>query len=81
VSNIFKALGLSVILLAVVAIILGWFWGVPYLAYMIYDNISYWTYATVWLSIHLIRNIHGRIKAQNTLNKIKEVNDIMGGSK
>jgi hypothetical protein len=63
------------------AILIGWFWGIPYVAYMIYDGFSYWLYATVWLSIHLVRNIHGRVKAQNQLKKIAEVQNILGGGK
>lgn len=62
-----------------VAIVIGWFWGVPYLFHLIMPHISYTLFATVWLSIALVKNIYGRIKAQSQLKQIAEVQKIMGG--
>jgi hypothetical protein len=40
---------------------------------------SYWFFATIWLSIHLIRNMVGRVKAQNQLKQYAEIHKILGG--
>ncbi|UTV34818.1 hypothetical protein [Bacillus altitudinis] len=61
------------------AIVVGWFWGVPYLFHLIMPHISYTLFATVWLSIALVKNIYGRIKAQSQLKQIAEVQKIMEG--
>lgn len=61
------------------AIVVGWFWGVPYLFHLIMPHISYTLFATVWLSIALVKNVYGRIKAQSQLKQIAEVQKIMEG--
>lgn len=52
-------------------IILGWFWGVPYLFTLFIDG-SYWFFATIWVSIHLVTNIIGRMYAQKQLKELIE---------
>ncbi|WP_045513946.1 hypothetical protein [Bacillus amyloliquefaciens] len=71
-------MGFVVIILALV-IVIGWFWGMPYLFHLVFRNISYTLFATVWLSIHLVRNIYGRLKAQYHLEQL--ANELMGGRK
>ncbi|WP_353856735.1 hypothetical protein [Bacillus sp. Bos-x628] len=68
------------LLILLSAIVIGWFWGVPYLFHLIMPHISYTLFATVWLSIALVNNIYGRIKAQRQLKQIAEVQKIMGGN-
>jgi hypothetical protein len=70
-------LGLAVVI-AGLSIVVGWFWGVPFIATLIFDQ-SYWFFATIWLSIHLIRNIIGRVKLQNQLKQYAEIHKILGG--
>ncbi|MCY8256417.1 hypothetical protein MOC12_20885 [Bacillus spizizenii] len=70
------ALGFFVILLFL-SIIIGWFWGMPYLFHLVFRNISYTMFATVWLSIHLVQNVYGRLKAEYHLKKF--ANELMGG--
>jgi hypothetical protein len=75
VKNFFAGLIMVVLFIAVVG---GWFWGVPYLATLVFDQ-SYWFFATIWLSIHLVRNVIGRIVAQNQLKKYQTIHNILGG--
>jgi hypothetical protein len=70
-------LGLAVVVVGL-SIVLGWFWGIPYIATLVFDQ-SYWFFATIWLSIHLIRNIAGRIKLQNQIKQYAEIHKILGG--
>lgn len=75
----FGKVGTVFVLLLLLVIIVGWFWGIPYLFHLMFHGISYTLSATVWLSIHLVTNIYGRLKAEYHLKMIAV--ELMGGKK
>ncbi|MDQ0976666.1 hypothetical protein QFZ31_006718 [Neobacillus niacini] len=78
-NKVFEVLLFLIIVIGCIGLIVSWFYGVPALAHMIYEPISYAVYLSIWLSIHLVRNMIGRIKAQNQLKQYQEIHKILGG--
>lgn len=70
VKMISEALLFIIILIGMVAIILGWLFGIPYVAYMLYDGLSYTTYLSIWFGMLFVRNFYGRMTLEKQLKQI-----------
>jgi hypothetical protein len=55
------------------AIMLGWFIGVPLAAFYLIDGHSVYFFFTIWFGILLISNISRRIKAQNKVDQYEKL--------
>jgi hypothetical protein len=62
-----------ILLIGWLAIVGGWFIGVPLAAFYLIDGHSVYFYFTIWFAILLVGNIYRRIEAQNKLKAIEEL--------
>jgi hypothetical protein len=70
--KILDFLGAIFLSLVFLALVLFWYIGIPYLAFKFIGGVSYTAYLSLWLGMHLLRNIFGRIKAQKQIKILED---------
>lgn len=73
-------LGLSVVIV-LLALVVGWHFGVPYVAHKAFDQLSYSTYLAIWFGLYFVRNAIGRMILKSKLKKYEAIHNILGGKK
>lgn len=64
-----------------VAIVGGWYFGIPYLYYIIFDNLDYSDCLAIWFGIMIIGHVIQRYKLNRQLRQYQQIADILKGKK